>query len=67
MWLVLRGSPGGVAKSNARTSFAQQMWVESVRIVAESRTRIFLGCAGAFDTGYLVWDTGLWDTGRWGA
>jgi len=59
-----------VAVVNARTSFAQQMWVESVRIVAESRTRIFLGCAGAFDTGYLIWDSatlGLWGTGRWGA
>lgn len=54
-----------VAVVNARSAFAQAMWVESVRVVAGAGTRVFLGCATCFETDYLLWDLGNWDDNTW--
>ncbi|HEV8639443.1 MAG TPA: hypothetical protein VG370_34980 [Chloroflexota bacterium] len=57
-----------IAVINGRAAFARQMWVESVKVVAGGgrSARAYLGCEGAFDTGYGLWGSGLWNTAKWG-
>lgn len=57
-----------IAVINGREDFAQQMWVESIKVVAPEdggAPHAYLGCQAVHESNTLFWDVGHWDLNNW--